>query len=483
MDKRMELFKKYLDRTNMDHKEYQYEGVKWCLNNELCATPLWNVRGGFIADEMGLGKTIMMIGTFLCNYLPKTLIIVPPVLIHQWYDQIFKTTGHESIIYHGQNKKFIDKNDLQNATIVISTYGEIAIKNDEKNPKKSLLFSLNWSRVVFDEAHHLRNKTNLFFGVVNLKRKITWLVSGTPIQNKKSDFYNLCSILKINKFYYSNNSNLIKLAKTFILKRTKKQVGIIIPDLNIETKIIKWKNKKELDLSQEIHSKLEFTGLYDNDSKLANAISNKGRALLLLLRARQCCILPRLMSSEFKKLTKNRIINFNEYKEGFLSSSKLDIVIQTILANKDNGNGKLIFCHFKEEIDEIERRLNVAGMLNIATFDGRTSYHERDIKLTQKFIVLILQIQTGCEGLNLQKNYSEIYFVSPHWNPAVEDQAIARCHRIGQEKPVSVIRFEMDNFGLEYQTKSMENYVSSVQSDKRSIAYGCMNCSTTLPMQ
>ena len=137
MDKRMELFKKYLDRTNMDHKEYQYEGVKWCLNNELCATPLWNVRGGFIADEMGLGKTIMMIGTFLCNYLPKTLIIVPPVLIHQWYDQIFKTTGHESIIYHGQNKKFIDKNDLQNATIVISTYGEIAIKNDEKNPKKN----------------------------------------------------------------------------------------------------------------------------------------------------------------------------------------------------------------------------------------------------------------------------------------------------------------------------------------------------------
>ena len=60
-----------------------------------------------------------------------------------------------------------------------------------------------------------------------------------------------------------------------------------------------------------------------------------------------------------------------------------------------------------------------------------------------------MQIQTGCEGLNLQENYSEIYFVSPHWNPAIEDQAIARCHRIGQLKQVYVFRFKMEGFGLE----------------------------------
>jgi SNF2 family DNA or RNA helicase len=60
LDSRMELFTKYLDRTNMEHKEYQYEGVRWCLNNELRDDPPCDVRGGFIADEMGLGKTIMM---------------------------------------------------------------------------------------------------------------------------------------------------------------------------------------------------------------------------------------------------------------------------------------------------------------------------------------------------------------------------------------------------------------------------------------
>jgi SNF2 family DNA or RNA helicase len=79
--------------------------------------------------------------------------------------------------------------------------------------------------------------------------------------------------------------------------------------------------------------------------------------------------------------------------------------------------------------------------------------------------VLILQIQTGCEGLNLQENYSEIYFVSPHWNPAVEEQAIARCHRIGQKKEVFVYRFEMGNFVEDLRT--IENYVDNVQIRKK----------------
>jgi SNF2 family DNA or RNA helicase len=82
--------------------------------------------------------------------------------------------------------------------------------------------------------------------------------------------------------------------------------------------------------------------------------------------------------------------------------------------------------------------------------------------------VLILQIQTGCEGLNLQENYNEIYFVSAHWNPAVEEQAIARCHRIGQKKEVFVFRFEMGGFIED--TKSLEKYVDTVQVNKKAIA-------------
>ena len=122
IDEKMTLFNKYLERSHMDKKAYQYDGVKWCLRNEILLekvlqkdtpkvgdsfAPLLEKvdRGGFIADEMGLGKTIMMIGTMVCNYLPRTLIVLPPVLMDQWYLQIYRTTGHKALIYHGANKK------------------------------------------------------------------------------------------------------------------------------------------------------------------------------------------------------------------------------------------------------------------------------------------------------------------------------------------------------------------------------------------
>jgi hypothetical protein len=120
-------------------------------------------------------------------------------------------------------------------------------------------------------------------------------------------------------------------------------------------------------------------------------------------------------------------------------------------------------------------------MTNVASFDGRTSTGKRLQILKANNEALILQIQTGCEGLNLQENYSEIYFISPHWNPAVEDQAIARCHRIGQTKPVYVERFEMTSFPsreeiIEEQidTVTIENYIGAVQRGKRHVAHNIL---------
>ena len=170
--------------------------------------------------------------------------------------------------------------------------------------------------------------------------------------------------------------------------------------------------------------------------------------------------------------------NYDSYQEAFDHSSKLDSVVQSILERKGNGCGKIIFCQFKEEIDTIAAKLRAGGMDSVVTFDGRTSATKRFTILREKNEALILQIQTGCEGLNLQENYSEIYFVSPHWNPAVEDQAVARCHRIGQLKPVMVQKFEMCNFvsddDQQIHTKTMDTYISNVQEKKRYIAIECM---------
>jgi hypothetical protein len=195
------------------------------------------------------------------------------------------------------------------------------------------------------------------------------------------------------------------------------------------------------------------------------------------------------------------ISEFDNFEEALIYTSKLDAVIGAVLKNKDNGNGKLIFCHFREEIVEITKRLIAGGFQNVIAIDGTVSKAKRKSILKQKYDVLILQIQTGCEGLNLQENYSEIYFTSPHWNPAVEEQAIARCHRIGQAKTVLVNRFEMGQFVqsntptpkskkydipntpnkqniLNKDTLTIDRYINTIQLHKKNIAneiYDYMN--------
>jgi superfamily II DNA or RNA helicase len=439
-----ERFSHYLGYSGLERKEYQAEGVRWCVANEMRSKDKLlgeegleaglGIRGGIVADEMGLGKTILMIGTMAANILPNTLIVLPPVLIEQWCQQIRKTTGYKPLVYHGAAKKFIDLNQLLAARIVVASYGAISMRKGD-DAKNLLLQKIVWSRVVFDEAHHLRNGGSRFFGACELKADIRWLVTGTPIQNRKKDFYNLCEVLGLSRSFYTDFELLRANASSFILKRTKKQVGIQMTDVVSEKTAVPWTNSSERELFEEVHSQLKFSGVGRSADRVGIDRISNGTALTNIIRARQVSIMPKLLVACMTRYEQDH------YAQGLTAFSKLGAVVSSILANRGNGAGKLVFCMFKEEIDEVCVRLLAGGMTKVARLDGRTGKRERAAALTEKNEALVLQIQTGCEGLNLQENYSEIYFVSPHWNPAVEDQAVARCHRIGQMKDVVVRRF------------------------------------------
>ena len=453
ISKCMERFDTIIQKLNMDKKKFQVDGVRWLVENELKLSPLYGVRGGLLGDEMGLGKTITMTGLAMSNHLTRTLIIVPPILIEQWNAQIIDIISSDKVlVYHGNNKR-ITKEAISEFPIVISTYGEITLTKTH-----SLLHDIEWSRIVFDEAHHLRTpNTSRYNGARALKSRIRWLVSGTPIQNKKNDFYALCGILGLPSDYYREKDNLKELSKHFILRRTKEKVGIKMTELHISDETVEWGNEAEKQVAKAIHGGLRFSnvqGYIGGPSKFA-----------LLTRARQVCVLPRLLAAPF---------HLDPNNEAFQSTSKLDKVVSDVLNNKDNGDGKLIFCQFREEMKEIETRLKDNGM-RIAIIDGSISANKRTKILHSKYQALILQIQTCCEGLNLQGNYNEIYFVSPHWNPCVEEQAIARCHRIGQTKPVTVTRYEMTGFddktnAPEVITKTIEKHIHETQDKKKLIS-------------
>ena len=459
-------FAKLLESSNMEHKEHQSEGVKWCLSREsVTENNSSRVLGGIMADDMGLGKTIQMLGVVVCNFKKHTLIVLPKALLNQWMKSINEIYKHEPLLYHGQRIKTFTEEQITKAPIVITTYGML-----------NKLHNIKWDRVIFDEAHHLRNKeTRIQEGALQLKAKnkecIMWFVTGTPIQNRITDLHSLYKILGINKSEYTDPRKHIDLIKMYIIKRNKKDIKLNIPKINENNIVIDWTNEEERDVAEELHtlSVTQSKNISIEKSKFINPY--KKPMLPFTMFARQLCVCPKAFEPHLTKLLKEE----KHYQQDNISemlvntgNSKMDTVIKTVLERKNNRK-KLIFCQFKSEINMINRILSKHGFI-VDTIDGSTQSKARkqilECQSQDPNYTLVLQIQVGCEGLNLQ-TFSEVYFVSPNWNPAIEDQAIARCHRIGQKKEVDIFRFYMKDF--DRASASLDTYIKMKQDEKRII--------------
>ena len=549
-------FKNWVKSVNWKVETHQVKGYQWCQDREnLTAEQRANNTpyGGIIADEMGLGKTTLIMALLaLNNDIPtisstganttnkKTLIVVPAMLIQQWSQIIKSKLDIDPYLFHGNDAKYhlkVDKTKLgdnkikrdkmnlkvlneilTNQHVIITTYGMIAMRNLKKRRTNRpdyhcVLWDQHWDRIVFDEAHHMRNRvTGKFMGAFRLgtQQTIRWLVTGTPIQNVVGDLGSLATILGTPGKIHGNSSekSIKAFSDKYILRRHKTEIDTVLPKLNVEEVRIPWSNENERRVSDVLHANLSFTPVtQDNVDDIMRYLANR-EYFAMLTRCRQACILPALTQPGFsiqidhipdEDILQNLYQRFQNSPIFHTESSKLNTMVQKIKDNAENNHDKIIFCHYRGEMDTLSRRIRAETNLRVSILRGGMSIKARKEALSQNinsntlfntlrpvfakltsnfpetlcshilsFIkndVLIMQIKAGSEGLNLQQ-YSEVYFSSPHWNPSVEDQALARVHRIGQKKDITVYKFMMDRV-CNNSYPSMDEYCNMVQNVKR----------------
>jgi len=380
-----------------------------------------------------MGKTIQMIAVMMLNIKRRTLIVLPPILISQWESEIHKYTGHRSTVYYGKKRNLIS---IEESIIVITSYETLL--RDKK------LEQITWDRIICDEAHHLRNpKTKVFLKMKSLNTSVIWCLTGTPIHNTPKDMFTLFSL------YHISSSEFAEMKRRFLC-RTKESVGIDIPK-KVEIKnMVEWDYDSERVLATDIHSMVPCLKF---EHSMEDTFWKKRHypVLVSMIRAKQTCVLPSLVESSCTTEEDDDEPIPSTYLQVFRRefSSKIKEVICHLTNRISNGNGKIVFCHFRKEMRLIQTALLQLNSASQKIWVGGLKEYQRLFDKNAKpnigaSPILLLQIQSGCEGLNLQERFSEVYFVSPHWNPTLEDQAIARCHRIGQTKTVNVFRFYMN---------------------------------------
>ncbi len=474
-------FQHFLSRNKLESKPFQTECFRWCMKKEQAkqqeakeqqgAKPGAGAKpGGILALEMGLGKTIVMLGLIKCNIKTQTLIVLPRSLLDQWEKCILKFCGAKPLVYHGSRPKNMKMSldDIKTYPIVVTTYGQISlpsIKQTKKGRSKSRLHDILWSRVICDEAHHVSHqKTNEHKGIKILQAEICWLVTGTPLQNNEKELYNLYSLLGLSSCarYYDAGNNYANTAKEIMFHSTKAGAGLVLPALNEHTVNLEW-NTSEQELAWHIHSLLRFCNVPQKAPALqieAECENVNALRMKYLAKAQQVCVYPPMLKGvplgasphpPHYGVSPSNILPQVGGVGGACPQGvegghplKITAVIQAIIERKANGCGKIVFCHYYTEIDVLYSKLLQADpTLRLAKFDGRVPNSKRATILNEPVDILIAQIKMCREGLNLQDYYSEVYFPSPDFNPATEQQAIARCWRIGQKKPVHVFRFLM----------------------------------------
>lgn len=421
-------------RLHAELRDYQRRGYDWL------AFLYQHKFGACLADDMGLGKTIQAISLLAALHqqriVPRAsgaphLVVAPPSLLFNWESEIARFAPQlRTLTYRGQERS----TDFTAADIVLTSYEIVRRDIDE-------LAAVPFHVIVFDEAQAVKNVHAAVTGAARrLRGAFKLALTGTPVENHLGEYWSIIDLVLpglLGPYRRFGNGRsevdsaelqqLIARTRPFVLRRTKEKIAAELPD------------KIEIDLHLELTEEQKI--LYQNTvaavrAEVAAAWQQQNRAharitaLAALTRLRRLCLDPRLGGG---KTTAG-------------ASPKIATLCEQLEELHAEGHSALVFSQFTSFLDLVEPALRACG-IGFVRLDGSTPVAQRR-KLVETFqesaepLVFLLSLKAGGRGLNLTRaNY--VIHLDPWWNPAVENQASDRAHRIGQTRKVTVLRLLM----------------------------------------
>ncbi|MEZ4772714.1 MAG: DEAD/DEAH box helicase [Bacteroidia bacterium] len=432
-----------------DMRPYQEEGFHW-----LTQLAQWEV-GACLADDMGLGKTIQALALLLYRAdVGPSLVVAPPTVARNWVSETRKFAPTlNPILYAGKDREHL-LHDLGPFDLLITSYG--LLQSDIEK-----LSTFEWNVAVLDEAQSIKNfQAKRSKAAMEIQAGFKMITTGTPIENHLGELWNLFTFINpgllgslkdFNERYAipieklqntDRRRQLQKLIHPFILRRRKNQVLDELPE------------KTEVTLSVELSE--EEAALYEAMrihavEKLSNLSGKAGEKQLQILaeimRLRRLCCHPKLVDKNSK-----------------VAGSKLAIFGEIVNDLRENNHKALVFSQFVGHLDIVREWVEDQG-IPYQYLDGSTPQKQREIAIKSfqsgKGDLFLISLKAGGVGLNLTAADYVIH-LDPWWNPAVEDQASDRAHRIGQERPVTIYRLVTKG--------TIEEKILQLHHDKRDLA-------------
>ena len=442
-------FKPQLPSTlRAELRDYQIEGYNW-----ISRLAHWGV-GGCLADDMGLGKTIQGLAAILSAASEgPSLVIAPTSVSNNWMSEVDRFAPTLNIKTLAGKNRAQTISELGKFDLLITTYTLLQQEND-------LLAGVYWQTIILDEAQAIKNAaTKRSKAAMALKGRFKLITTGTPVENHLGELWNLFhfinpgllgSLSRFNERFaipierYHNRDARLKLKKLirpFILRRIKSQV---LEELPPRTEVT-----LEVEMSEE--EKLFYEALRQNALEvLENNREKKARHLQILteiMKLRQACCNPKLITPDTS-----------------ISSSKLKVFASVVDDLLDGGHKALIFSQFIGHLSILRQHLDEKG-IHYRYLDGATSSPRRKQEVDRfqsgEGDLFLISLKAGGLGLNLTAADYVIH-MDPWWNPAVEDQASDRAHRIGQTRPVTIYRLVCKN--------TIEEKIVQLHQEKRDLA-------------